>query len=491
MNKLMTRIIPTLLTTLLFNNVYSQTINSFAVFDGSTLILPAMKFGEKIYTNLKLSYVGGLDFAYQNHTDEILSDQKTNSTFDGQKVTINLVKHDNNLYSNLILVPTSDGKLTAQSADTPLPTKKLSTLNRDALTWITYKAIRKPEIKELNKTNYNQNDSTYNAIAYLDIDLDGDDDIFVGTLWWENPYLYESVKKIPAEIYINNGDGSYTYDMSMIDGTIPTFVHPRKAIVSDFNNDLRPDIFVVDHGFDASPFPGESPWLILSNPDGTYSTRYLSDYVGFHHSASAGDLDGDGDIDVFVTGFSLLILLNDGNGNFTDGTNKFPDHLVSIGRLNTSEIYDVNLDSHPDIIAGCECLTDSAAKIWLGPDYNKVVNVRKNEPFTTIVDILPVDLDADTNIEIILSLTGSGSRSYQGAMIEVASFDKSSNTLSYETLYEEDSSDTFLWISWLKAMDNDEDGDLDILADNKSQGLIIEQYESGSFRVITDNKKNW
>ena len=38
---------------------------------------------------------------------------------------------------------------------------------------------------------------------------------------------------------------------------------------------------------------------------------------------------------------------------------------------------------------------------------------------------------------------------------------------------------------------NDGNGDLDILADNKSQGLILEQYESGSFRLIAGNKKNW
>ena len=491
MRKLLATAIPSILASILCNNVNAQQVNAFAEFDGSTLVLPTMKFGDKIYKNLKLSHVQGLEFAYQSNFEEIFSDQKTNSIFDGEKLTINLVKSSNNLYSNLILIPNSDGRLSAQSADTPLLTEKSSTLNRDTSTWIAYKEIRSSEIKETNKNNFNQNDNTYNAITYLDIDLDGDDDIFVGTLWWETPYLQENVKKIPAEIYINNGDGSYTYDVSMINGTIPSFVHPRKAIVADFNGDLRPDIFVVDHGFDASPFPGESPWLILSDIDGTYSTRYLSQHLDFYHSASAGDLDGDGDIDIFVTGFSLLILLNDGNGNFIDGTNTFPDQLSGIGRLNTSEIYDVNLDGYPDILAGCECLTDSSAKIWLGPDYTEVINIRKKEPFTTIVDILPVDLDSDKNIEILLSLTGSGSKNYQGAMIEVVTLDKEDNTLSYETLYEEDSSDSYLWIFWLKTLDHDGDGDLDILVDNKSQGLVLEQSNNGSFRIITKNEKNW
>ena len=57
--------------------------------------------------------------------------------------------------------------------------------------------------------------------------------------------------------------------------------------------------------------------------------------------------------------------------------------------------------------------------------------------------------------------------------------------------YQEDSMDTFLSVPWLKVIDDDGDGDLDILADNKSQGLILEQYESGSFRLISGNKKNW
>ena len=111
------------------------------------------------------------------------------------------------------------------------------------------------------------------------------------------------------------------------------------------------------------------------------------------------------------------------------------------------------------------------------------------EPFGIVVDILPIDIDRDSDIEILLSLTGSGDKFYRGAMIELVSVKRSENSLSYETLYQEDSKDTFLWVPWLKVIDNDGDGD--ILADNKLQGLILEQYERGLFRLIAGNKKNW
>ena len=71
-------------------------------------------------------------------------------------------------------------------------------------------------------------------------------------------------------------------------------IHPRKAIVADFNGDGRPDIFVACHGYDATPFPGEANKVVLSQPNGTYVTSNASADVGFHHGAAAADLNGDG-----------------------------------------------------------------------------------------------------------------------------------------------------------------------------------------------------
>ena len=114
MSKASVTVTSTIFLILLCSNLYPQSINSVAEFDRSTLTLPAMKFAESVYKNLKLSYEGELDFVYQNHSEEIISDQKTNSIFDGQKVVINLIKAGDKTYSNLILVAIRVGILTAQ-----------------------------------------------------------------------------------------------------------------------------------------------------------------------------------------------------------------------------------------------------------------------------------------------------------------------------------------------------------------------------------------
>ena len=159
MRKLSATVISSILAFTLCNTMNAQQATAFAELDGSTLTLPALKFGEKVYKNLKLEYIGELEFAYKSHSEENISSQKTNSIFDGEKITINLLKSGENIYSNVILIPNSNNRFSAQSANVPLLTENLSTLNRDTSTWIAYKEIRNPEIKKGNKNNFNQTKS--------------------------------------------------------------------------------------------------------------------------------------------------------------------------------------------------------------------------------------------------------------------------------------------------------------------------------------------
>ena len=92
------------------------------------------------------------------------------------------------------------------------------------------------------------------AIAYADFDNDGDEDVFMSS-------GDGSPNTTPVEMYLNDGSGNFTLGLTIFSGGVPEAVHPRKALTGDFNGDSLPDIFVIAHGYDQPPFPGEHPLL--------------------------------------------------------------------------------------------------------------------------------------------------------------------------------------------------------------------------------------
>jgi len=110
---------------------------------------------------------------------------------------------------------------------------------------------------------------------------------------------------------------------------VPYTQAPRSSVIEDFNGDGVNDIFIADHGVDYEPFPGYQNTLILSAPNGKFinATSNLPQILDFTHGVTSGDVDSDGDIDLFVTqnGNNVNVphyfLINDGKGRFT----KVPD----------------------------------------------------------------------------------------------------------------------------------------------------------------------
>ncbi|MEN9958835.1 MAG: Mannuronate-specific alginate lyase [Bacteroidota bacterium] len=93
----------------------------------------------------------------------------------------------------------------------------------------------------------------------------------------------------------------------------------------DLNGDGIKDLFEVDHGKESASlivdgkFPGFNNHLFLGTADGkfTYSTvAGLTDSKRFHHNASVGDLDNDGDHDLLLQYFGMdeIIYFKNSNG---------------------------------------------------------------------------------------------------------------------------------------------------------------------------------
>lgn len=195
-------------------------------------------------------------------------------------------------------------------------------------------------------------------------------------------------------------NGSYVINKNLvIEGT--GCIHPRKAVVADFNSDKKPDIFVACHGYDQKPWPGETNKIILSQPNNKYIVNDASTDVGFFHSASAADLNGDGHIDVVVTNHfdkeRVFTLLNNGQGQFVrEVVSRMPKILND--NYYTIELLDINEDGLIDLLlGGDENLKNSPTLIFLNPGNNNFYHVQ------------PIVIPSVSIATVVLDFTVTGS----------------------------------------------------------------------------------
>ena len=253
---------------------------------------------------------------------------------------------------------------------------------------------------------------------------------------------------------------------------------------------------VVDHGYDHPPFPGATPFAILSSDTGYIQAQGLDSIIGFHHGGAAADIDADGDVDVFVTQTDTepFFLVNDGAGNFTWDTTR----VEGIGErsgytaIYTAELVDVDRDGYVDLLAaGHEAEGFSTQVLW--GDNSGVFSAMRASVLPAIpghgdvVDIDIADTDGDGDRDIVLTRTGDGDDrgpgSYTGYYIQLLeqTATRSFSDMTQQLLRENDNTEAD-WIVWLRIFDLDEDGDLDIFADEASRRLLWKNDGSGRFQ---------
>lgn len=171
-------------------------------------------------------------------------------------------------------------------------------------------------------------DSYGMAASCADYDHDGDLDLYVCNYG-------------RSILYRNNGDGTFT-DVTEKAG----LASPGWALAApwlDYNGDGLLDVFVVHYlEYDKGAFqrtgayykadnfpgplsyPGQPDHLYRNNGDGTFTEvtkeAGLWEPTGRGMGAVACDLDGDGDVDIYVTNDAMAnnLWINDGQGHFTD-----------------------------------------------------------------------------------------------------------------------------------------------------------------------------
>jgi len=171
---------------------------------------------------------------------------------------------------------------------------------------------------------------------FADMDGDGDLDLFVSNSKAKNAY------------YVNDGTGQFV-DRAEEAGLAGNDQTSTALIIGDFNGDGHLDLFTNSVG---------ANFLYINDGTGSFTDQTEAaglGNVGFATlSVNAADFDGDGDLDI-VQGrieFGYSLYENDGNGMFTDvsrvsGINRFHgfSHAIAVGDVDGDGDLDVYLNS--------------------------------------------------------------------------------------------------------------------------------------------------
>lgn len=437
-----------------------------AYFKNNSIVIPFVKYGDSIVADVILRYYGGVDFEIVGYGDITVDDSIVGSKLVDNKLIVNVFDYSGATYSNLEFKITSGLNLVINDFDIPLPTFNNSYENRSSDVRIDTRVLRAPisaKIKEEYGTI-----STSAITTFLDIDLDGDDDIFLGIMWYgeggpEGKHSLENMQPVPGELYINDGKGFFTLDKGAIIPDMPRFVHPRDFINADLNGDGYSDIIMADHGWDYAPYAGEPLKALISNSDGIYSVETIAERR-FYHGITALDADGDGDIDIVTNRGNLL--LNDGNANFVEEQISFGSQVFGV--VST----DVNKDGRVDFISMGHS-TQETPKLWINTDTGfESKELLFKEDYGTILDASFTDLDSDGILDIIFLATGSSNTDlwYQGVGIYANLLNGDSTVKELVEIFDNQYT---RWFDYMNLVDIDLDGDLDIVSEDARHDFTL------------------
>jgi hypothetical protein len=189
------------------------------------------------------------------------------------------------------------------------------------------------------------------ALAVGDVNGDGLDDMYVGGAKWQ-----------PGELLIQQRDGTFSRRAESA-FTADSLFEDVDAEFFDANGDGRPDLYVVSGGYEfAGENPALQDRLYINDGTGAFhrDTTALPRMAESGSSVAVADFDGDGHPDLFVGRRAVAraygvsprsyLFKNDGKGRFRDVTMELAPALAEAGMVTAAAWTDYDGDGHLDLV---------------------------------------------------------------------------------------------------------------------------------------------
>jgi enediyne biosynthesis protein E4 len=168
-----------------------------------------------------------------------------------------------------------------------------------------------------------------------------------------------------GQLFLQTKNGNFAEDHQP-DLERDSAYYDTDALFFDADGDGKKDLYVVSGGYNLNTDDTLMQDRIYFNVNGKFIRRKnaLPEELSSGSCVRAADIDGDGDLDLFVGGRVVpgrypeaprsFILINDGKGNFKDETDSTCDELKNIGMVTDALWMDLNHDHRPDLVVAGE-----------------------------------------------------------------------------------------------------------------------------------------